>query len=232
MSARLADERGFTLAELMATMVVGGIILFALYGLVDTATRRQSMATDRIDANDRARAAMDIIGSQLRSRVCISATQGAIVSASPTVLEFYTSLGLTPESTTVSQRPIIQRRRLSYDAAKSEIVEEMWVSTAVSPGLPPASTTTPTRKRTLITNVVAPEAETPLFDYAQLGDVLTGLPIPEVDLEPTLTALQLAAQSQLKVRIDLRFETKGRVAGVSTPLQDEILDRSPGCYFG
>ncbi len=221
MSARLADERGFTLAELMATIVISMIVLFALFGLVDNAMRRQSVATDRIEANDRGRSAMDTISSQLRSRVCIGGEQGSLVSASANQIEFFGSLGLTVEKTTESQRLVLQRRRLTYRPAPyNDVVEEAWVGTAAAPALPPGPPTETTRTRTLLTNVSLTD-EVPFFRYfAKAG-------------EPALPAPPLPVADLTKVaEIDVSFSAGGRVAGVDTPLQNEILDRSPGCFFG
>jgi hypothetical protein len=232
MSARLADEGGFTIAELMATIVVSMIVLFALFGLVDNATRRQSVATDRIEANDRGRATMDTISAQLRSRVCISGAQGSLVSASATQIEFFASLGLTSESTTESQRLVLERRRLTFDSPpgtgpttpvsgslRYDVREEVWVGTAPAPALPPGPPTGATRTRTLLANV-SPTEEVPFFQYfAQAG--ATALPVP-------LSAANLAKVA----RIDIGFSAHGRVASVDTPLQNQILDRSPGCFFG
>jgi type II secretory pathway pseudopilin PulG len=221
MSARLADEGGFTLVELMATIVVSMIVLFALFGLVDNATRRQSVATDRIEANDRGRSAMDAISSQLRSRVCIGGAQGSLVSASATEIEFFASLGLTRDAPTESQRLVLERRRLTYRPPPySDVLEEVWVGAAPAPALPPAPPATATRKRTLLTNVSLTD-KVPFFQYfAKAG-------------APELPAPPLSAADLTKVaRIDIGFSAHGRVAAVDTPLQNEILDRSPGCYFG
>lgn len=221
MSARLADEGGFTIAELMATIVISMIVLFALFGLVDNATRRQSVATDRIEANDRGRSAMDTISSQLRSRVCVGGAQGSLVSASANQIEFFASLGLTAEKTTESQRLVLQRRRLTYrPAPDNDVIEEVWVGTAAAPALPPGPPAAATRRRTLLTNVSLTD-RVPFFQYfAKAG-------------EPALPAPPLAVADLTKVsQIDVSFSAGGRVAGVDTPLQNEILDRSPGCFFG
>jgi prepilin-type N-terminal cleavage/methylation domain-containing protein len=233
MNARLADESGFTLVELLSTMVIGGIVLFALLGLVDLATRQQAAATDRIDSNDRGRRAMDVVTAQLRSRVCVSGTQGSIVTATPSVLEFFSSFGITPETTVPpqTQRLVLQRRRLSFTPT-NELVEEMWLGTAAPPALPPATTTTPTRTRTVLSNVVAVGA-TPFFRYSARGDATTGAPLATpLQLGPTLSAADLEAQTRLNVSIDVSFAASGRNAKISTPLQTTIFDRSPGCYFG
>jgi len=232
MSARLADEGGFTVAELMATIVISMIVLFALFGLVDNATRRQSVATDRIEANDRGRSAMDTISSQLRSRVCIGGAQGSLVSASADQVEFFASLGLTRDTPTQSERLVLQRRRLTFDpppgvgastpisgSLRYDVREDVWVGTAAAPALPPGPPAGATRTRTLLTNVSL-TGSVPFFQYYAQGDA-TALPVP------------LSAVNLTKVeRIDIGFSAHGRVASVDTPLQNQIIDRSPGCYFG
>jgi hypothetical protein len=227
MSARLADEGGFTLVELLATLVVSMIVLFALFGLVDNAARRQAIATDRIDANDRGRSAMDTISAQLRSRVCVSAAQGSLVAASNNQIEFFASLGLTAEGGGVSQRLVLQRRRLTYDPATSDVLEEVWVGAAAAPALPPAASTTPTRSRQLLTNVGL-VGTTPFFRYYAMTAATPPLPDLLLAPAPLLTATDLPRVAQIRVS----FAARGRVAVVNTPLQSQILDRSPACYFG
>ena len=229
MSARLADERGVTIVELLAAIVVSTIVLFALFGLVDTATRQQSVANDRIDANDRGRLAMDAISTQLRSRVCISGAQGALVAASNSQIEFFASLGLTPESEAQSQTLVLQRRRLTYRPATGDVREEIWVGSAPAPALPPATSATATRTRTILTNVSL-DGSTPFFRYYAMTTPTPPLPpLPELLLAPTpLSAMNLTKV----VQITVSFAARGKVAGLNTPLQNRILDRSPGCYFG
>jgi prepilin-type N-terminal cleavage/methylation domain-containing protein len=239
MSARLADERGFTLVELLVTMVISLVILFALFGLVDKATRQQSIATDRIDSNDRGRTALDIITAQLRSRVCIDRAQGALVAASATTLEFYSSLGLTTGTTTTGPQLIVQRRQLEYRPASSDVVEKMWTSNTTS--LPAAATTTPNRTRTLLTGVsLVPDSTpplgdppTPFFSYSAVGDEVSGATLATpLSLGTALTAAQLAKQKLLQVRVNVSFAAGGRIKGINTPFQTQIIDRSAGCFFG
>ena len=65
MRARLADESGFSLVELLAAMVVGIIVMFAIFGLLDTGVRIQAKSVDSIDATDRGRVAIDQISQSL-----------------------------------------------------------------------------------------------------------------------------------------------------------------------
>ena len=114
MRARLADERGFTLVELLAALVVGSIVIFAGFGLLDTAVRLQAKSVDSLDATDRGRVAIDQISQSLASRICLG-SQTSLVDARDDRVEYYASLA--PESGTV--RLVVQRRRLSMTRRRS-----------------------------------------------------------------------------------------------------------------
>jgi prepilin-type N-terminal cleavage/methylation domain-containing protein len=228
MKARLSDERGFTLVELMAAMVVGMIVLFALFAIVDNAVRLQSRAVDSIEANDRGRLGMDLISQQLSSRVCLSGGQGSLVSGAANEVEFFASLGLTPESTTDSQRLVLQRRRLTYRPASNDVREEVWVGTQPAPALPPGPAdlppAAPTRTHTIVSGV-APVGTTPFFSYFSMtGDP----PQPTQRLSTPLASAELSTAA----RINVSFVAQGSFPGVGSELHNQVLDRSPGCYFG
>lgn len=228
MSARLSDERGFTLVELMAAMVVGMIVLFALFAIVDNAVHLQARAVDAIEANDRGRLGMDLISQQLSSRVCLSGGQGSLVSGAANEVEFFASLGLTPESTTDSQQLVLQRRRLTYRPASNDVREEIWVGSQPAPALPPGPADSPpaapTRTHTIVSGV-APVGSTPFFSYfAMTGD-------PPQPTQPLTTPL-VAADLSTATRINVSFVAQGNVGGVRSELHNQVLDRSPGCYFG
>jgi prepilin-type N-terminal cleavage/methylation domain-containing protein len=225
---QLSDERGFTLVEMLAAMVIGITVLFALFAIVDTAVHQQARAVDRIEANDGGRLTIDLISQQLGSRVCVSGTQGSLVSGTDNEVEFFASLGMTPESTTEGQRLILQRRRLIYRPANHDVREEVWVGTQPAPALPPGPNTLPavraTTTRVLLTRV-EPVGTTPFFRYF----AMTGSPAQPTQLLATpLAATDLSAAA----RINISFLARGKVAGVSSELHNQVLDRSPGCYFG
>jgi type II secretory pathway pseudopilin PulG len=227
--ARLSDERGMTLVELLAAMVVGMIVLFALFAIVDNAVHQQASAVDRLEANSGGRLAMDRISQQLGSRVCLSGTQGSLVSAADNQVEFFASLGLTAESTTASQRLVLQRRRLTYRPASKDVLEEVWVGTQPAPALPPGPqdlpVPTPATTKRMVASRVEPVGATPFFSYY----AMTGDPPQPTQL---LTTPVLAADLPKASRINVGFVARGRIAGVSSELHNQILDRSPGCYFG
>jgi len=222
MTANLRDERGFTLVELLSAMMVGSIVLVALFGIIDVATRQQAKAVDRIQTTAGGRSAIDTISQQLASRVCVSQAQGSLVSASDSQIEFYASFGLTTENTTESQSLVVQRRRLTYrPTPDNDIREEVWLGSAA----PPAE---PTRTRTLLTKVSL-VGTTPFFRYYAVTDEITGVALANPLL---LTPTPLSAPNLLRAaQINVSFSANGKVPAVRSELQTQILDRSPACSF-
>jgi prepilin-type N-terminal cleavage/methylation domain-containing protein len=93
---RLRDERGFTLVEMLAVMLVGGIVLAGVAGLMQTVMRQSTGIVARTDASQRGRLVMDRMTSQLRSQVCLDlgfeSAKPAVESATRNSVTFYTDL--------------------------------------------------------------------------------------------------------------------------------------------
>jgi hypothetical protein len=79
---RVRDESGWTLIELLMAMTIGVVVLFACFMLVDASAPLAQKTQDRVDAAQRGRLAMEIIGAELRSQVCMP---GAVPPIMPTV---------------------------------------------------------------------------------------------------------------------------------------------------
>jgi prepilin-type N-terminal cleavage/methylation domain-containing protein len=79
---RVRDESGFTLVELLVAMTIGTVVLFASFMLVDASTPLAQKTQDRVDAAQRGRLAMEIVGAELRSQVCMP---GAVPPILPNV---------------------------------------------------------------------------------------------------------------------------------------------------
>jgi len=209
-------EDGFTLVELLAAMVVGMIVLFAVFGLLDGAVRIHAKTTDQIETIGRGRLAIDLVSQSLGSRICLGAVP-SLVAASDTSVEYYASLA--PE--TAGVRLEAQRRRLTFSGGA--IREEVWTSSppVAPPSLPPASSTIPTRTRMVIQRV-APIGTTPIFRYyANQG----------TPARPTLllaTPLSAIDRSRAAL-IDVGFVARGKRSDVGTQFTNQILNRSPTC---
>jgi prepilin-type N-terminal cleavage/methylation domain-containing protein len=79
---RVRDESGFSLVELVVALAIGTVVLLAAFMLVDASTPLAQRTNDRVDAFQRGRLALDIVGAELRSQVCMP---GAIPPIMPTV---------------------------------------------------------------------------------------------------------------------------------------------------
>jgi prepilin-type N-terminal cleavage/methylation domain-containing protein len=213
---RLAAEDGFTLVELLASMLVGAVVIFAVFGLLDAAVRLQAKSVDGVDATSRGRLAIDQVSQSLGSRICLGA-QSSLVDARDASVEFYASLA--PESSAV--RLIVQRRRLTV--AGTTLREEIWTSSppVAPPNLPPASTTAPSRTRELL-SAMAPTGSTPVFRYY----AYQGTPSRPTQLLSTpLSAIDLARVAV----IDVGFTARGKRPGVGTAFSTQIFNRSTTC---
>jgi prepilin-type N-terminal cleavage/methylation domain-containing protein len=216
MRARLVDERGFSLVELLAALVVGSIVLFAVFGLLDTAVRLQAKSVDSLDATDRGRVGIDQISQALASRICLGSAT-SLVDARDDRVELYASLA--PESGSV--RLIVQRRRLTVVGA--DMREDVWTSSppAAPPSLPPANTTTPTTTRMVVTGI-RQTAGAPYFRYfANQGTP----PAPTLQLATPLSAIDLARVAVIRVA----FTAQGKRADVGTDYANDIFNRSSTC---
>ena len=213
--ARLREENGFTLVELLAAMVVGSVVLFAVLGLLDRVVRIQARTVDQIETTDRGRVAIDRISQQLGSRICLG--RPSLVAADGNSVEFYASLA--PE--TAGVQLVAQRRRLTFSGAA--IGEEMWTSNPpqAAPNVPPAATTTPTISRQLVAGV-GQLGTTPVFRYyANEGD-------PARPTQLLATPLS-AGDLRRAVLVDVTFTARGRRGDVATQYGNQILTRSATC---
>lgn len=154
--SRLRDEEGFTLVELLVSMIIGTVVILAAFMVLDATGTLATKAQDRVDATQRGRLAMDVIGSELRSQVCLP---GAIppveAGATPTSIIFYSNLS--------DENAAPTRRRIYIQG--DAIMEQTWTGTFA--GVPGAQTVTwsalPSQK-TLV-QPVAQVGSTPYFKY-------------------------------------------------------------------
>ena len=216
MRERLSEDDGFTLVELLAAMLVGMIVMFAIFGLLDTAVRLQAKSVDSLETTDRGRVAIDEISQGFASRICVGDT-ASLVEAADDHVEFYASLA--PETSTV--RLTVQRRRVALSG--TSIREDVWTSSPPQevPNLPPATSTTPTRSRALVGGVRTTGSRPVFRFYAKDG----------VTQQPTvLLPTPLSATDRRRaVLIDVAFTAQGHRSDVSTDYANQVRTRSATC---
>jgi prepilin-type N-terminal cleavage/methylation domain-containing protein len=137
------EESGFTLVELLTAMTIGLLLLFAALMLLDHSTALTKQITDRQDAVQRGRQAMELMVRDLRSQVCLGDETEPITVARDDRVTFYADLS---DGTTD-----VQQRTIRYDAATKSLIEDIHIGTGIYPDLVyPAA---PTRSRLLLANV-------------------------------------------------------------------------------
>jgi prepilin-type N-terminal cleavage/methylation domain-containing protein len=176
----LRDERGFSLVELLVSLLIGTIVILAAWNILDATSSLGKRTQDRVDAAQRGRLAMDVIGSELRSQVCLPGAIPPVVSgATSTDFTFYSNLG--------DQDSPPQKRR--FYLLNGAIMEQSWQGTFAGSGvtLTVNWAATPTT-RTLIAPVGQVGA-TPFFRFwgfdanlpATINQPLDALPLSTTD---------------------------------------------------
>ncbi len=131
-----SSEAGFTIIELLAAMVVGLMVLMAAFMLLDHATSASNRLSDRQDAVQRGRQALELMTRQLRSQVCLGDTTEPITYGDGNAVRFYADL-----SDGSRKRPAAE---LKYDPAAKTITESACSGVGTYPtltfggGRPPA----------------------------------------------------------------------------------------------
>ena len=224
MRSRLAGEDGFTIIELLVAMTAGLAVIAAAMVLVGQATQLTATAQDRVDAAQRARRGVEDMVTELRSGVCVplvttapstTTTKVPMVSGTDTSVTFYANLG--------TENALPERRTLSYDSTKREIVETRYAGTGSATAVTFAATGT---TRTLLENVVPKDASTPIFTYWKYAvDTATPPVVTGMTKLSTGTSGLAAADLPFVVRIDVAVRVRPlRATAVSK--KDAVLQAS------
>lgn len=167
----LRDERGFTLIELMVALVVGMIVLLVAFNLLDISVQQTAQITERVDADQRGRHALEIITQELHSSCIASAVApiqpsdgshpGSDSSHLVVMSQFGSAPALTPDLHVIS-------------VTGGQMTEDVYAGT---PGGAAGKWTfgaSPTRSSQLLSNVSAalvgsPPVVQPAFAYYAYG---------------------------------------------------------------
>jgi prepilin-type N-terminal cleavage/methylation domain-containing protein len=189
---RAADERGFTLIELMVAASVGIVIVGAAFGMLDAVVRTFGTSERRVDVSQRGRLAVDVLTARLRSQVCgagpttaspSTAWMPSIQLATPDKVVFYANSAAPPTS---GAAPAAQLRGLEY-TTDGRILEYSYATGTTDPNATPATT------REVATNV-APSNGGGLFKYYAYNPAawdVNANPVPALYIElPSPTAAE------------------------------------------
>jgi prepilin-type N-terminal cleavage/methylation domain-containing protein len=201
----MAQQRGFTLIEMMAGLAIGSVILLVAYGLLDSVVKTFGSSQHRVDVSQRGRQAMDTLTHRLRSQVCggdeaAGFTPSLLVGEANRVV-FWSNQSETLARATGSIAPDTEvdrrLRGLQLDPA-GHINELIYAPTATTAG----ASSTPKR---IVTNVAANNGGG-LFRYWAYNPAAANQaanPAPPLFLE--LPAPLSAANLRRVVRITIGF---------------------------
>ena len=212
---RVRSERGFTLVEVVVSLFIGTIVILAAYTTLDTSGVIAKREQDRVDATQRGRQAMEIVGSELRSQVCLpGAVPPVVAGATGNDLTFFSNLG--------DENSPPQKRRIFVqgDALK----EQMWQATYTFSGPTGATPTVNwpaaiTQQRTLL-QPIGQVGSAPFFKYWGFD---ANLP---ATINTPLTAVPLTADDAARVvQVDVSFASRPTDATKATNV-DSIFQQS------
>jgi type II secretory pathway pseudopilin PulG len=215
----LRDEAGFTLPELLMGMVIGMVVLFAAFTLLDTTIGVAARVDRSTDALSRGRTAMDLIVRDLRSQVCLPSSdpdnrpnQASLIAGSDNSVDVYTDLG----DGTASRPP--QRRTITFDPTARTIVEQIYTpsGTAGNYVFDQAPLT-----RTLLTNVDKDDT-TPVFSFYAFDGSTPRQPVTAVASASGIAAADLDDVVRIVVRFRVARTGGTTASSGASVLTDEV----------
>lgn len=230
---RLGDEAGFTLPEMMITMVIMITVLFALYSIFDMSIRVFSFGNNKVEAVQNARLGLEKMARELRVAYPVDNTDGTDTNLRPDAPHlFFDPSNPTAPSTPVSPFDQISfgndlngDRRITCDVSACE-----YITYKLSPD--PAD---PDGPRTLqrVSSGNAADAGENVIEYVRPDDTSTtgvdeGLRITplKASLDPSDPAI---SESQVRaLRIELSIRVKSGIQDGTQTLTTNVSLRNRG----
>jgi prepilin-type N-terminal cleavage/methylation domain-containing protein len=204
----MTDERGFSLPELLVSVLVFGIVLTAILQMVTVTIGNQARISQHVSANQRGRPVMTQLMNDLRSGCVTSGVAPVQAGSSGTSITFWTKSGS-------SVNPIPDKRIVTLSG--TTLSETVYAATGGTSAAPTFSAT-PTSNRVLMTNVanaVSTVGNTlPVFRYYSLGYVSNKLTTVPLSVPLTTTGASTATVVDVAFRVlpsrpDVRSTTEG-----------------------
>ena len=158
----LSDSGGFTLVEVVVAMSIGIIVLLAAFAVTDRSWQASKRVSDREDALQRGRIALELMTRELHSMTC--AGQNAPVTlAKDDQVAFYAYMG---DPTTGSTNPV--RHVLAYSSSNNGSITDTVYAVTDTTTTPATVSSTATSSTTLLKNIGAVKTTSgtlPFFSY-------------------------------------------------------------------
>jgi prepilin-type N-terminal cleavage/methylation domain-containing protein len=217
------SDDGFTLIEMLVTLLIGTIVMLGAFQLVDTAFPAAKRVDDRVDATQRGRVVMENMVRQLRASVCLQNGKDTFdnptfatpyVSATGNQVTFYSDL--TTSANVAARTFVPEKRQLSYSSGT--ITQTVWAGVGTQVPDITYDDAHPTSVRTLITGV-QPIGSTPIFTYYAYDATKT---IQKLADPPPVADIPRIERIDLALRV---LPTGGTNPGAGVDMQDTANTR-------
>jgi Tfp pilus assembly protein PilV len=232
--ALVAADAGFTLVELLISMVLTMIVVLIAFTFLEFTTRDVARTTERVQIAQTGRTALERLMLELHSS-CVAPGVAPIRSgSSSTVLRYISAAGTAANASSVELHEVIFTPPAG--SATGSLTEKSWPAAGTPPGYTFNEAATPT-KALLLTGVKQSQTEeaTPkpipvfrYFRYYKTGDSEPAFG----SLNPAELGTLNSEESQRVVKVAVNFtvtpevaEGKGLGNGRPLPLEDTVILR-------
>jgi Tfp pilus assembly protein PilV len=210
---RLADQRGYTIVEVMLTCVLTLIVTGTSLAVLDRAYRHNAEVQQRTESLQNARTTVDELVRRLRSQVCLNSTTPPVVAANGQSVTYYSDY-TDAEPTDYPERHVI-----ALNTATGALTDARYTTTT---GAANAYTLRDTR---LIARNVSQAGTTPLLQFYAYDSST-----PPVATRALNTATVGVATDELpnvaRIVVTLSAKAAGKTAAkTASTAQDEVFVR-------
>jgi prepilin-type N-terminal cleavage/methylation domain-containing protein len=162
------SEHGVTLIELLVAMLIALVVSLAAFSILQFTSEDVSRITNRTQANQTGRVALEKIMLALHS-ACVAVTVNPIQPKSTgTAIKFVSAMsGLNSEKEPVATLPLstVRLHEIIYNGANHTLVEKTWAAKGTKKGEYTFNNLTETATETKLLSGVNQTGATPIFRY-------------------------------------------------------------------
>ncbi len=207
-------EQGFTLIEMLVTLMTGIVIILAAFSILDVSLTQSSRISERVEVDQRARLAMEKILLELHSSCVADNINPVQAESKGTEARFISEPGSAAAFTSVTEH------RIALENGK--LIDSSYPSTS-GEGEKWKFSTTPSHSQVLLTNV-SETGSTPIFQYFRYvnGNLST---TPQITPTESLTSEHAEETAEITVTFTAAPTTNEESGGRSVELTDTAVLR-------